>query len=75
MKKYTSLSMSENPDQSASSTRQSLHAIIIDCSMFNHVDVVGVKTLQTIITDFKKQDVRVVFANCKGLFSYQNHIG
>ena len=45
-----------------------IHTVIIECSMFNHVDVVGVKTLQTIVTDYDKVGVRVLFANCIGLY-------
>ena len=43
-----------------------VQTIIIDCCMFQYVDMVGVKTLQTIMADYDKVDIRVVFANCKG---------
>ncbi|XP_072051055.1 prestin-like isoform X2 [Amphiura filiformis] len=42
-----------------------VQTIIIDCCMFNYIDTVGVKTLQTLITDYDKVDIRVVLANCK----------
>ncbi|XP_072033239.1 prestin-like [Amphiura filiformis] len=60
-----------NSDQEAitsSSSSRSLHTVIIDCSMFTYVDLVGVKTLQAISADYQKVDVQVVFANCKGSY-------
>ena len=53
--------MTEKPHEDTT-----VQTIIIDCCMFQHVDMVGVKTLQTIMTDYDKVDIRVVFANCKG---------
>ncbi len=43
-----------------------LEAVIIECSMFNYVDVVGIKTLQNIASAYKKIGVHVGFTNCKG---------
>ena len=48
-----------------------VHTIVIDCCKFNYVDVVGVKTLQTLIADYDKVDIRVVLANCKGRYWIQ----
>ncbi|XP_072024971.1 prestin-like, partial [Amphiura filiformis] len=42
-----------------------VHTIIIDCSMFSFIDVVGIKMLQNIVADYKELGIRVVFANCK----------
>ena len=33
--------------------------------MFTYLDLVGVKTLQTIAADYAKLDIQVIFANCK----------
>ena len=34
--------------------------------MCNYLDVVAMKTLQQIVTDYEAIDVRVVFARCNG---------
>ena len=47
-------------------TQVRLQAVIIECSMFNFVDVVGIKTLQNIAFYYKKVGVHVGFTNCKG---------
>ena len=43
-----------------------LHTIILDCSMFGFVDMVGLKTLHSIVDHCTKKDIHVVFASCKG---------
>ncbi len=47
-------------------TVKDVHTIVIDCGMFSFIDVVGIKTLQNIVADYKELGIRVVFANCKG---------
>ncbi|XP_072034495.1 prestin-like [Amphiura filiformis] len=63
--KYTSLSEDTEDPTLSRTLPQNVHTVIIECGMFTYVDVVGVKTLQTIATDFEKVDIRVVFAGCK----------
>ena len=45
-----------------------LHTVIIECSLCNYLDVVGVKTLQEIVTDYEVVSVRVIFAKCNGKY-------
>ncbi|XP_071784286.1 prestin-like [Asterias amurensis] len=42
-----------------------LHTVIIDCSMFSFVDMVGLKTLHSIVDHCCKKEIHVVFAGCK----------
>lgn len=43
-----------------------LKAVIIECGMWNFVDVVGIKTLQNIASYYKRIGVHVGFSNCRG---------
>ncbi|XP_033647482.1 pendrin-like isoform X2 [Asterias rubens] len=47
------------------SSENPLHTIIIDCSMFSFVDMVGLKTLHSIVDHCCKKEIHVVFAGCK----------
>jgi anti-anti-sigma regulatory factor len=44
--------------------------IIINFSMVNYIDEFGVKCLEKIITDYKKESIRVCLTNCNGKLKY-----
>lgn len=53
-------------DEDQSHIEGALDTVIIECSMFKYVDVVGVKALQDIVTEYDAVSVRVVFSGCTG---------
>ncbi|XP_064398686.1 sulfate transporter-like isoform X3 [Halichondria panicea] len=44
-------------------TEVRIHTVIIDCAPISFLDAVGVKTLETAVLDFYKQNVQVIFAS------------
>lgn len=43
-----------------------IHSIILDLSGVSFVDIVGINTIKSIITDFQKIGVKVLLAQCRG---------
>ncbi|XP_072025146.1 sulfate transporter-like [Amphiura filiformis] len=63
---FTSITNGEQPSSTiAVSSDQQLEAIVIDCSAFNFIDLMAVKTLLSVVNDYDKIGVRVVLAQCK----------
>ena len=46
--------------------------LIINFSMVNYIDEFGIKCLEKIIIDYKKESIRVCLTNCNGKFKYYN---
>ncbi len=44
--------------------------IIINFSMVNYIDEFGVKCLEKIIIDYRKESIRVCLTNCNGKLKY-----
>jgi len=49
--------------------RKMFKIIIIDFSMIHFVDESGVKCLEKLLNEYKKQGVRIIFTNCNGKFN------
>ena len=47
--------------------------IIIDFENVQFVDEAGAKCLDTIVKEYKKENINVIFANCKGIFNAFHH--
>ena len=55
-----------NENGHKTSPRKTFKIIVIDFSMIHFVDESGVKCLQKLLEEYKKQGVRIFFANCNG---------